>query len=106
MSAEVDHAGRTTIEPRAIRAVATAVAASSAGVAPRDVRTALSAARGELAVSIVTPLRQPRTGTILDGATGMVAEVAARVRALTGRSVGRVEVRLTGVHPAAERRVR
>lgn len=115
MSAEVlgsaaPLSGRTAIRPQAIRRVAEAVAAELAGVPAERVSAELSDWYGRLSVSVTTPL-DPAAGvsaadTIVTRAAAIVDAVASRVDALTGRTVGRVDVRFSGIRTTKERRVR
>ncbi len=115
MSAEavtgvMPYPGRTTIRPVAIRRIAEAVAAEVAGVPASAVRAELADARGVLTVRVTTPVALEAStgarGTLVERAAALVETVASRLDALTGRSVGRVDVRFSGVRHAEERRVR
>ncbi|GAA4190926.1 hypothetical protein GCM10022288_20970 [Gryllotalpicola kribbensis] len=91
-------AGRTIVQPRALRRIAEAVVAELVGVDPSEVSVELSGVQGRLAVTAATPLglRVARVpGTLIERAVGIGEEVARRLAELADRRVGRVEVRFT-----------
>ncbi|HEY0261039.1 MAG TPA: hypothetical protein VGC18_14440 [Lacisediminihabitans sp.] len=108
-AAQPPHAGRTTIRPQAIRRLVEAVAADAAGVPAGRVNAALSDEHGRLIVRVTSPVeltaRTTSPRTLLDRAGELATVVAAGLDDLAGRSVRRVDVRITGVNRSNERRV-
>lgn len=102
-------AGRTTVQPRALRRIAEASVAELAGVTAGDVSVELSGAGGLLAVTVATPLdRQAATvtGTLIERAVAIGDGLARRLEDLAGRRAGRIHVRFTRLAgPNPERRV-
>lgn len=91
-------AGRTTIQPRALRRIAEAVVAELVGAELSEVSVELSGAQGRLTVAAATPLglRAARVpGTLIERAAGISEEIARRLADLADREVGRVDVRFT-----------
>lgn len=103
------YAGRTTIRPQAIRRVAEAVAGDTAGVPASVVTASLSDERGRLVVHVSSPIelgvRAATKGSLVDRAGELAAAVTAGLDDLTSRSVGRVDVRITGVRRSDDGRV-
>jgi hypothetical protein len=112
--------GRNTVTSRAVGRVVSAVTAEAFGVTPRDVRADLADQDGLLAVHVRTPVRivpldRIRTkpavtesdgGTLLEQAAAAQVVIRDRVSELTGASIARVVVELTGIDIREERRVR
>jgi hypothetical protein len=112
--------GRTRITERALQRVAAAVTADAFGSTGDRVQVELTDHDGGLDLAVTTAIRtvslqraieEPRAvaragGSILARTQAAEAVIRDRVGALTGRTVGRVAVRLSGVHLAQERRVR
>ncbi|MCU1407783.1 MAG: hypothetical protein JWQ43_4086 [Glaciihabitans sp.] len=114
------HYGRTRVTARALSSVVSAVAGESLGVGHNSVRVDLTDDAGSLVVHVSSPLRLPsltripsdaglvaRTGgTVLDRAANAQSKIRARVTELTGSTVSRVAVSITGVEIRQEGRVR
>lgn len=107
-------AGRTRVGVKALRAVATAVTAEAMGVDTRDVSVDLVDDDGLLGVSVTTAIALPSlagpqrtTTTALDRAAETQTVVRDRMLALTGSTVGTVDLRLTTarISTTAARRV-
>ncbi len=103
--------GRTTIRPQAIRRLVEAVAGDTAGIPARRVSAVLTDEGGTLIVRVTTPVElEPRPGAgrtgLVDHAGELAEAVTVRLDELAGRSVGRVDVRITGAYRANEGRVR
>ncbi len=102
-------AGRTIVQPRALRRIAEASVAELAGVAAGDVSVELAGADGLLAVTVVTPLDRRAaavTGTLVERAAAIGEGLARRLEDLAGRKAGRIHVRFTRLAgPNLERRV-
>jgi len=103
------YAGRTVIRPQAIRRLVEAVAADIAGVPAGRVSAALGDERGALVVRVSTPFELGPAasggGSLVDRAGKLAAAVTSRLDDLAGRSVRRVDVRITGAQRSDKRRV-
>ena len=104
--------GRTTITSRAVRRVVSAVTADALEVPASDVTVTLTDAGGKLTVEARTPIRVPalsdrpvREGSLVERLTRAQTEVRERVLGLTGSTVGRVDLRITGARIQERRRV-
>jgi hypothetical protein len=104
--------GRTTITSRAVRRVVSAVTADALEVPASDVTVTLTDGGGKLAVEARTPIRVPALsdrpvaeGSLVERLTRAQTEVRERVLDLTGSSVGRVDLRITGARIQGRRRV-
>lgn len=104
--------GRTTITSRAVRRVVSAVTADALEVPAHDVAVTLSDDHGKLAVEARTPIRIPALaarpdagGTLVERLVAAQTEVRERVLDLTGSTVGRVDLRITGARIQERRRV-
>jgi hypothetical protein len=104
--------GRTTITARAVRRVVAAVTADALEVPATDVAVTLTDDAGALAVEARTPIRVPALaardeagGTLLERLTDAQTQVRDRVLDLTGSTVGRVDLRITGARIQGRRRV-
>lgn len=112
--------GRTRITTRSLTRVVSAVTAEALGVDAGHVGVDLDDREGTLAVTVKTPIRvvsldrvrtersvvQRTGGSIVDRATRAQETIRDRVSALTGFSIGRVAVRITGVNIQPEERVK
>jgi len=111
--------GRTTVAPRALHRVISAVTGDAFGVAPKAVRVDLSDLNGMLAVRVRTPVRvrslqRLRDGTrnaadgesLLRRASDAHAIITERVTELTGIAIAHVTVELTGTDVREDRGVR
>ena len=123
--------GHVSVRPRVLQRVAGEVVAEQLHVDRHDVRVDATDDGGDLALHVATPVRVPALdraaglrgastpsgGSALPGAAGLpeggvlglVRElqgtVRSRVRELTGRSVSRVDVVVTGARAETRRRV-
>jgi hypothetical protein len=105
-------AGRDRFAAVALEHLARAVAADELGVTLRDVRVTVRDARGALAVRVASPIAVPSLGggagervPVAAGLTEAGMHIRARLGALTGMEVARVDIRATTA-VIAERRVR
>ncbi|MFC4242692.1 hypothetical protein ACFOYW_04840 [Gryllotalpicola reticulitermitis] len=110
--------GRTTVVPRALDRVVSAVTADTFGVTARAVHVELSDRAGLLAVRVRTPIRvisleqvtqmptfvSATGGTLLRHAADGQSAIRERVTALTGAEIAHVTVELTGVEIRDRRR--
>lgn len=104
-------AGRTTIGAKALDRVVAGVASQALGVSVKQVSAKLTDEAGLLGLSISAPIRldplerlaqNPGSitragGTVLERAERARRRIHAEVESITGSTVSRVEVRLTGV---------
>lgn len=105
--------GHVSVRPRVLQRVAGAVVAEQLHVDRHDVRVDATDDGGDLALHVATPVRVPAldraAGLPEGGVLGLVRElqgtVRSRVRELTGRSVSRVDVVVTGARAETRRRV-
>jgi hypothetical protein len=104
--------GRTTITSRAVRRVVSAVTADALEVPAHDVSVTLADDHGKLAVEARTPIRIPALnarpeagGTLVERLVEAQTQVRDRVLDLTGSTVGRVDLRITGARIQERRRV-
>jgi len=114
------HPGRTKIAPRALDRVVSAVTADALGVTAKTVSVDLEDNGGSLSLMVSTPIRVPslervlhgtdvvgRTGgTVLDRVKVAQETIRSRVQSLTGSTVDRVIVTITGIDIKQERRVK
>lgn len=112
--------GRTRITAKALNRVVSAVTADALGVGTARVRVDLDDQDGLLVLTVTTPIRvvsleRVRTqkdalrragGSVLDRAARAQEIIRDRVNGLTGSSIGRVTVRISGVDIQPEERVR
>lgn len=100
-------AGTVTIAVRSIERTALAIVHEELGVEVSAIRVHLSDDRGGLALGVSTPvvLDPEDGGSVLDRLHRDRARIAARMQALTGRTVSRVDVRVTGTRTRSTRRV-
>lgn len=111
--------GRTTVAPRALDRVVSAVTADTFGVTARAVRVELSDREGLLALRVRTPIRivslrrvqqtpglvETSGGTLLQRAADGQKTIRERVTALTGAEIAHATIELTGVETHQEKRV-
>ncbi len=112
--------GRTRMTTKALRRNVSAVTAEALGVDAGHVGVDLTDREGALSLTVNTPIRVvslervqaemsvvPRSGgSILDRTTRAQEAIRDRVSAMTGSTIGRVTVRVTGVTIRAEERVK
>ncbi|WP_258068397.1 hypothetical protein [Rathayibacter sp. AY1E2] len=112
MADEASH-GRTTISSRAVRRVVSAVTAEALDVNSSDVSVELDDEGGRLHVVArapihVTPLGETgrrSSGTLLDRLSRAQTTIRSRCLELTGSTIGRVDLRITGADLRERRRV-
>ncbi|MCJ1697202.1 MULTISPECIES: hypothetical protein [Rathayibacter] len=105
--------GRTTISSRAVRRIVSAVTADALDVGPSDVSVDLDDDGGSLHVVAQAPIRvsplgetdRRSSGTLLDRLAEAQTLIRDRCLELTGSSIGRVDLRITGVDLRERRRV-
>lgn len=105
--------GRTTIASRAVRRVVSAVTAEALDVTASDVSVELDDHGGELHVTARTSIRVPplgestrrSSGTLLERLSRAQTTIRTRCLELTGSSIGRVDLRITGADLTERRRV-
>jgi uncharacterized alkaline shock family protein YloU len=119
-AADAAQLGRTRITTKALNRIVAAVTAEELGVDAGHVRVDLTDSGGALALTVSTPIRVvsldriqagtsvvERTGGSIVDRTGRAQEVVRRrVSALTGSTVRRVTLRVTGVSIQPEERVK
>lgn len=100
-------AGTVTINVRSIERTALAIVHEELDVEVSAIRVHLSDDHGGLALAVTTPvvLDPDEGGTVLDRLHRDRARIAARMQELTGRTVSRVDVRVTGTRTRSTRRV-
>lgn len=105
-------AGYTSISAGTMNQLVAAIAADAFHVPLPDVRASLHDEQGQISVSLAVPLATrtvpegsgptlfstPDGGTLLEWAASGRAVVARRMQVLSGSTVGRVDVRFTGIH--------
>lgn len=97
-------AGHTRISPAALRHTVETIAAQAFGVPPTDVSARLDDDSGRLGVSVSVPLALPsllEPGTeagrsLFDRSREARSAIISRALAITGRTLGRVDIRLGG----------
>lgn len=106
--------GHTRITRTALRHTIEAVTAHAFGVPRRNVTADLEDDAGRLAAAVTVRLALPdllgtrpdvRQGSLFDRSRTARAAITAKGQELTGRSIGRVDIRLSGSKPAPEARV-
>ncbi|ALE04490.1 hypothetical protein AL755_02095 (plasmid) [Arthrobacter sp. ERGS1:01] len=120
---EATRAGHTSISAGTMTRLAAAIAADAFKVPLRDVRAGVRDGQGQLSVSLalalaITPFseiartprdpdnnRNPGVGTVFQRADAARAVIARRMQELAGSSVGRVDIRFTGVQMESRERV-
>ncbi|WP_207345572.1 hypothetical protein [Arthrobacter sp. E3] len=101
-------AGYTRISSGAMHQLVAAIAAEAFNVPLREVNAKLHDEKGQVSVSLAVPLVLPLDnvgerfgkggGTVFELADAAKDVMAARIQTLAGTNVGRVNVRLTGIH--------
>ena len=105
--------GRTRIAPRAVRRIVSAVTADALSVDASDVWVELAVDDGTLSVIARTPIHvsplgevgRRSSGTLIERLTAAQSSIRDRTLALTGSTIGRVDLRITGVDLTERRRV-
>lgn len=111
--------GRTRVTKAALTHTTEAVVAEVFGVPRRDVRVSLADDGGALGVTVSVPLpaptllqaaRNPQAvqrggGTLFERAEKARSKIRVTASRVTGSEVGRIDIRLTGIHPPAERKL-
>jgi hypothetical protein len=104
--------GRNTITSRALRRVVSAVTAEELGVRASEVSVDLSDARGDLRVTVNAPIHVSplgvdtrRSGTVLDRINRAQTTIRERCLHLTGSTISRVDLHITGAKLDERRRV-
>ncbi|WP_104087182.1 hypothetical protein [Arthrobacter sp. GMC3] len=111
-------AGHTTISAGTMERLVAAIAADAFRVPLQAVRAGVRDGQGQLSVSLALALAMPplaelarnaRAGAgdynVFQQAASARETIAARIQALAGTSVGRVDIRFTGVHAETKERV-
>lgn len=117
LDAAVPRAGHTRITARTLVKVVEAVTAEAFGIPAASVGVGLHDVKGRLGVTpkvaVIVPSLQaaPRipdaeADTVYARASRARAEIIRRVGLVTGAEVGRVDIRVTGIHTGREPRVR
>jgi hypothetical protein len=104
--------GRNTISSRAVRRVVSAVTAEELGVRASEVSVELSDAQGALTVTASTPIHvsplgagSQTSGTVLERLARAQTSIRERCLDLTGSTIGRVDLHITGAKLEERRRV-
>jgi hypothetical protein len=104
--------GRNTISSRAVRRVVSAVTAEELGVRASEVSVDLSDARGDLTVIASAPIHVSplgvdarRHGTVLERLSRAQSTIRERCLHLTGSTITRVDLHITGAQLDERRRV-
>ncbi|QHC59820.1 hypothetical protein [Rathayibacter sp. VKM Ac-2760] len=97
--------GTVTITVRSIERMAVAIVHEELGVEVSAIRVRLSDDSGGLALAVTAPavLDPDAEGTVLDRLHRDRARIASRMGALTGRTVSRVDIRVTGTRTPTAR---
>ncbi|MBF4461529.1 MULTISPECIES: hypothetical protein [unclassified Rathayibacter] len=103
-------AGTVTVSARSIERMASAIVHEELNVEFSAIRVHLSDDHGGLALAVTTPVvvdpdAPASSETVLERLHRGRARIASRMEALTGRSVSRVDVRVTGTRTRPTRRV-
>jgi hypothetical protein len=105
--------GRTKITSRAVRRVVSAVTADALSVNASDVSVELADDDGSLTVIAKTPIHvrplgdvgRRSSGTLLERLTAAQNDIRERCLQLTGSTIDRVDLRITGVDLRERKRV-
>ncbi|ALV41078.1 hypothetical protein AU252_07865 [Pseudarthrobacter sulfonivorans] len=111
--------GHNRISTQALTSLARTAAAEALGVEPHDVRADWTDDDGLLALSLVSPIRIPPLATVLrdpgrvaafggsiwDRTVDAKTRILSTVTALSGASLSRVDIRISGVKPIEGGRV-
>jgi CO/xanthine dehydrogenase Mo-binding subunit len=120
VQAAMTMAGHNRISTQALTTLAQAAAAEALGVSPQDVRAEWSDDDGLLALSVAAPirvplltevLRDPRRvegfgGSVWDRAVAAKTAILERVTELSGSTLSRVDIRISGARISEGVRVR
>ncbi|NOJ59904.1 hypothetical protein [Arthrobacter sp. 260] len=118
-SAAPGRTGHTRITKSALTHTAEAVAAATFGVPRSEVRVVLADDDGALGITVSVPLPAPILlqaaqdpsavehggGTVFDRADRARNGIRETAQQVTGSQVGRINIRLTGIRPPAERKL-
>ncbi|MDQ0030624.1 hypothetical protein [Arthrobacter bambusae] len=116
----VSLAGHNRISTQALTTLARAAAAEALGISAQDVRAEWSDDAGLLALSIAAPIRVPSLtevlrdpsrvegfgGTVWDRAVAAKTAILERVTQLSGSTLSRVDIRISGARISEGARVR
>jgi uncharacterized alkaline shock family protein YloU len=111
--------GHNRISTQALTSLAKTAAAEALGVEPHDVRADWADDDGLLALSLMSPIRIPPLATVLrdpgrvaafggsiwDRTVAAKSRILSTVTALSGASLSRVDIRISGVKPIEGGRV-
>lgn len=114
------YSGHNRISTQALTSLAKAAAAEALGIHAHDVRADWSDDDGLLALSLVAPIRVPSLaavlrdpgrvqalgGSIWDRTVHAKTEILTKVTELSGASLSRVDIRISGAHVTEGGRVR
>jgi hypothetical protein len=114
------YSGHNRISTQALTSLAKAAAAEALGVHAHDVRADWTDDGGLLALSLVAPIRVPSLtavvrdpgrvqsggGSIWDRTVHAKADILTKVTELSGASLSRVDIRISGAHVTEGGRVR
>jgi hypothetical protein len=114
------YSGHNRISTQALTSLAKAAAAEALGIHAHDVRAEWSDDGGLLALSLVAPIRIPSLtavlrdpgrvpalgGSIWDRTVHAKTDILTKVTELSGASLSRVDIRISGAHVTEEGRVR
>jgi hypothetical protein len=114
------YSGHNRISTQALTSLAKAATAEALGVHAQDVRAEWSDDGGLLALSLVAPIRIPSLtavlrdpgrvaalgGSIWDRTVHAKTDIFTKVTELSGASLSRVDIRISGAHVTEEGRVR
>ncbi|WAH98461.1 hypothetical protein [Arthrobacter sp. MMS18-M83] len=112
-------AGHNRISTQALTTLAQAAAAEALGVSPQDVRAECSDDDGLLALSVAAPIRVPSLtevlrdprrvdgfgGSVWDRAVAAKTAILERVTELSGSTLSRVDIRISGARISEGARV-
>ncbi|MFH5879674.1 hypothetical protein [Arthrobacter sp. NA-172] len=113
-------AGHNRISTQALTTLARAAAAEALGVSPQDVRAEWSDDDGLLALSIAAPIRVPSLadvlrdprriegfgGSVWDRSVAAKTAILERVTELSGSTLSRVDIRISGARISEGARVK
>ncbi|MDQ0616791.1 hypothetical protein [Arthrobacter globiformis] len=114
------YSGHNRISTQALTSLAKAAAAEALGIHAHDVRADWTDDGGLLALSLVAPIRIPSLtavlrdpgrvpalgGSIWDRTVHAKTDILTKVTELSGASLSRVDIRISGAHVTEEGRVR
>lgn len=112
-------AGHNRVSTQALTSLAQIAAAEQFGVPPADVRASWADDAGLLALRVVSPIAIPELesisgpddvaaagGSVWERATAAKGAILRRVSGLSGAQLSRVDIRIAGVRPTTNRRMR